>query len=267
MNRAWRGALVLGALLAAAGAHAAGEQPGLDLQAVGMIDVGPDGSVHDYKLETQLEPQVAALVDRTVRSWQFEPVIEDGRPVIATTRMRLDLEALPRDDGYALRVAHVAFGEPEAGPNPPPPYPRVALDKQVGAKVSLLLQVHADGRVGKVHVEQVSLTDRLGKREPVVRERFAEASRKAAQAWTFDTGEIVDGEPVAMQLRVPVEFAMRRPDVWHERPTYHPGPRQPAAWMKQSAPPARGESLTQGDVQLLDAPRVRLRDEVVGSLL
>ena len=265
MKRTWRVAIALAALLAFPGAHAGGSEPALELQAVGMIDVGPDGSVHDYRLKTKLEPAVAALVDRTVRGWRFEPVLEDGRPVIATTRMRLELEALPRDDGYALRVADVAFGEPEAGGNPPPPFPR---GLQVDARVRLLLQVAADGRVRDVHVEQVSLGDRMGKRSSAVRDAFARVTRETARSWSFDTGEIVDGEPVPMQLRVSVDFERRRVGGWNERPTFHPGPVHPAPWAKPATP--RGEDgpvLAGGDLQRLGEPRVRLRDQVVGSLL
>lgn len=265
MRRSWRVALALAVLLAVPAAHAGESEPGLELQAVGMIDVGPDGSVRDYTLETRLEPEVAALVDRTVRGWRFEPVLEDGRPVIASTRMRLELEALPRDDGYALRVADVAFGEPEAGPNPPPPYPR---GLRVDARVSLLMQVAADGRVRDVHVEQVSLGERMGKRSSVVREAFARVTRETARSWSFDTGEIVDGEPVPMQLRVSVDFERRRVGGWNTRPTFHPGPVHPAPWAKPAAPEGGDRPvLAGGDLQRLGAPRVRLRDEVVGSLL
>src|SRR5690606_41143945 len=193
---------LLGLLLAFGPAHAADEA--FELQAVNTLEVAPDGSVHDYTLETKLDPQVAALVDSTVRGWQFEPVLVDGRPVIAVTRMRLDLEALPRDDGYALQVANVGLGEPEAKDNQPPRYPASALREGVGAKVSLLLALNADGTVDKVHVEQVSLTERMGKRGDLLRERFADASRETAMGWTYDMAEIVDGEPVTAQIRVPV---------------------------------------------------------------
>lgn len=252
----------------APGARAAGGgDAGFELEAVGMIDVAPDGSVHDYTLETKLDPEVATLVNRTVRGWRFEPVLVDGRPVIATTRMRLELEALPRDDGYALRVADVAFGEPQSTARTAPEYPRIGLDMGAEANVSLLLRLDPAGRVAEVHVEQVDLSIRAGKRGNVLRERFAAASRKAAAGWTFDLGEIVDGEPVPTVVRVPIAFELGRPGEWSKRATYHPGPYHPRPWAdpEDVADPAAG-MLAQGDVQLLD-PRVKLRDDVVGSML
>lgn len=261
-NRLVAAALVM--LLAVGAAQAADDDAEFELEAVGMIDVGPDGSVHDYVLETELDPDVAKLVDRTVRGWRFEPVLVEGRPVIATTRMRLQLEALPRDDGFALRVADVAFGEPLSTDRASPVYPRVALNMNAGAIVSLLLRLDATGKVEEVHVEQVNLSIDGGRRANFLRERFAASSRQAALAWTFDMGEIVDGEPVPAVVRVPLEFGFGRTGAWSERPTYHPGPYHPSPWADQ-ADAATG-MLAQGDVQQLD-PRVKLRDDVIGSML
>lgn len=254
----------LAIFLAAGAAQAAGGDAEFELQAVGMIDVGPDGSVRDYALETRLDPEVARLVDRTVRGWRFEPVLVDGRPVIATTRMRLELEALPRDDGYALRVADVAFGEPKSTNRTPPVYPRVALDMRAEAIVRLLLRLDATGKVAEVHVEQVDMSIDGGKRANFLRERFAANSRKAALGWTFDMGEIVDGEPVPAIVRVPVDFGLGPAGTWNERPTYHPGPYHPSPWGDRAE---RGTGmLAQGQVQPLD-PRVRLSEDVIGSML
>lgn len=252
-------------LFMAAGVAQAGDgDAAFELEAVGMIDVGPDGSVHDYVLETDLDPEVADLVDRTVRGWRFEPVLVEGRPVIAVTRMRLELEALPRDDGYALRVADVAFGEPESTSRTPPVFPRVAFDMRAEAIVSLLLRLDATGKVADVHVEQVSMNIDGGKRGDFLRKRFAANSRKAALGWTFDMGEIVGGEPVPAIVRVPIEFAFDRKGAWNERPDYIPGPFHPSPWAKQADTGAG--MLAQGEVQQLD-PRVKLRDDVIGSML
>lgn len=250
--------------LAVGVAQAAGGDAEFELEAVGMIDVGPDGSVHDYVLETDLDPKVADLVDRTVRDWRFEPVLVDGRPVIAVTRMRLKLEALPRDDGYALRVADVAFGEPQSTNRTPPVFPRVGLNMHAEAIVSLLLRLDATGKVAEVHVEQVNLSIDVGKRANFLRATFAANSRKAALDWTFDLGEIVDGEPVPAVVRVPVAFEFDRTGEWSKRPTYHPGPYHPSPWTHR-ADPGTG-MLAQGSVQQLD-PRVKLRDDVIGSFL
>src|SRR5690606_22018333 len=162
------------------------------------------------------------------------------------------------------QVANVGLGEPEAKDNQPPRYPASALREGVGAKVSLLLALNANGTVDKVHVEQVSLTEPMGKRGDLLRERFADVSRETAMGWTYDMAEIVDGEPVIAQIPVPVEFGLRNAEGWTARAEYIPGEVVPAPWGSRTAPDDR--SLAQGDVQSLDG-RVKLRDDVVGSLL
>lgn len=263
----WLVAVGLAMLLGAGAAQAADNDAEFVLQAIGTIEVSPDGSVLDYTLETELDPQVASLVNRTVRSWVFEPVIEDGRPVIATTRMRLDLEALPSDgDGFLLRVSDVVFGEPESRDNRPPEYPRNALDENVGAMVTLLLRLDGAGQVEEVHVEQVSLTDSMGKRGEFLRARFAEVSRRTALDWTYEINEIVDGDPEPMTVRVPVEFQMVNANGWSERREYIPGPVHPDPWKELDADGQPKRALAQGDVQPLDS-RVALKNDVIGSIL
>ena len=253
-------------LLLAIGPVYASQDQVLELAATGMLEVGPDGSLLDYDLETDLEPDVAALVDRTVRGWQFEPVLVDGEPVIAATRMRLVLEAVPRGDEYALRVADVALGTPDPADIQPPVYPAAALENDIGARVTLLLQVDAGGRVQDVHVEQVSLSDTAGKRTERFREDFATASRDAALGWTYDMGELIDGEPMAARFRVPVTFAPRGANGWSEREDFIPGPRHPSPWTGTGQSDADPGPLEDGEMQPLD-PRVKLRDEVVGTEL
>lgn len=256
--------IVATALLLIAGMAQAKDDPVLELAAIGMLEVGPDGSVLDYTLENDLDPAVASLVDRTVSGWRFEPVLEDGKPVIAVTRMRLDLEAVPTGDSYVLRVADVSLGAPDPADMPPPAYPRSALGEGVGAKVTLLIQVDTEGRVRQVHVEQVSMTRRMGKRGDFLRERFADVSREAALGWTFDAVELIDGERVAARYRVPVTFESGSANDWAERETYIPGPYHPAPWADQENTTDR--LLAENEARPLDS-RVKLRDEVVGSTL
>lgn len=257
--------IVAAVFLLAAGLAPAKDDPVLELAAVGMLEVGPDGSVHDYTLESDLDPAVASLVDRTVRSWRFEPVLVDGDPVIAVTRMRLDLEAVPAGESFVLRVADVSLGAPDPADMPLPPFPPSALGERVGAKVTLLVQVDADGRVQQVHVEQVSMTRRMGKRGEFLRQRFADVSREAALGWTFGAAELIDGERVAARYRVPVTFAPGSGSDWAERQDYIPGPYHPAPWADLEDA-ATGGLMAEGEAGRLDS-RVKLRDEVVGSTL
>ena len=72
--------------------------PVLDLEAEGEVQIAPDGKVSDYRLTSSLTPAVATVVDRSVRSWSFEPIVVDGKPVVAKTAMHLALKAEPVGD-------------------------------------------------------------------------------------------------------------------------------------------------------------------------
>lgn len=252
-------------------AHAAQNtrsEPAYELTVFGTIAVAPDGSVHDFSLHDDLRSQVRDLLDRTVRSWQFEPILVDGQPVIATTRMRLDLEALPRGDDYVLQVADVSFGEPTVADNQPPEYPRDELMRGVGGKVVLVLKLDPSGAVEQTHVEQVSLTERLGKRAKYARRHFAKASREAAAGWVYDTHEIIDGEPRGTSIRVPVTFRVGNDRGWVERQDYIPGPVHPVPWgdPDERVVQADLDALVEGEIQSLSS-RFELKNDVIGSVL
>lgn len=236
------------------------------LDVAGTLEVAPDGSVHDYTLETELDPDVAALVDSTLRGWKFEPVLVEGKPVTATTRMLLELEAVPHDDGYGLRVSDLVLGTPDPVDLPPPAYPREALRNDIGAQVSMVLDVDADGSVRDVHVEQVSLSGGPGKRADFYRERFADAVRKTALQWSYAMGEHVDGGPVAGRFRVPVTFEPGGSGDWVERQEYVPGPYHPSPWADANRSTPGAESLDNGVAQPL-APQVKLSEDVIGTEL
>lgn len=241
----------------------------LELDVVGTIEVAADGSVHDYTLETGLKPSVKDLVGRTVRSWRFEPILVDGKPVIATTRMLLQLEALLRNDTYVLRVADVNFGTSAADKaNKAPRYPLRASGSGVGAKVLLLLKLDATGKVAQVHVEQVSLSKQLNElRQGWLVKQFAKVSREAAADWRYHVSEIVDGEPIGIVMRVPIEFSVSGHGDWIARQSYIPGPYHPSPWGDAGhVAQVELDALEQGDLQSVNS-RFKLTSEVVGSIL
>ena len=84
----------LSAMFAVAGvAWAAQNSTVLEMSADGEIRIAPDGHVTDYKLKSTLSPTIAALVDRNVRSWRFEPIVVDGNPVAAKTALLAEIGA------------------------------------------------------------------------------------------------------------------------------------------------------------------------------
>ncbi|MBW3549733.1 MAG: energy transducer TonB [Proteobacteria bacterium] len=239
------------------------------LEAAGRIEIAPDGSVHDLQLEAGHKATVAQALTKSIRGWRFEPITQDGKPVIASTRLRLELEARPATDGdYRLFIDKVHFGEP--GQNHqlnPPRYPRDAVRAGVSGRVVLVLKLDGAGNVERVHVEQTSLdphaSSRYAKRW---RERFEQASVASARNWKFDMTETIAGEPVGASVRVPVDYAFRRGHgkAWQ---AYVPGPYRPVPWVSADTVAAtQADELGNGEVQALDS-RFELKSDVVGHAL
>jgi hypothetical protein len=245
-------ALVL-ALVLPAGADAAPRGEAHEFRLKGRLEIGPDGRVTDYQPSRDVPALVADIADANVRSWTFEPVLVDGRPVTATTGILLTLQARPtREGGVALEVKDVKFGAHE-GPvgRTPPRYPMDAARNGVGAKVIVALRLDADGDVLDVAVEQTSLNKDLPTR---ARERyealFEDACIAAVWRWRYGIRERVDGVPVAGTLRVPVEFF-----VDGARRRYMPGAVRPVPWLETLAAPAAGElvAMAEGDASAMDS--------------
>ena len=251
------------------------------LQATGTIQIGPDGQVAEYTLDKGQPAAIENALGRSIQSWRFEPILVDGEPVIAKTRMRLSIEALPTSgQDYQLRVGGVWFGEPERSSRhmTPPRYPEGLARAGIGAKAVLVLQLDAQGVVKQVHAEQVSLDQdvRPASQAERLRDMFAKVSISAARKWKFDINEVVAGKAIGTSVQVPVEFFLSDPvarrnedpgaNQWR---SYIPGPRVRAPWLDETAVAAGEEDVEQlkdGDVRSL-ASQFQLKDEVVGSLL
>jgi hypothetical protein len=269
--RAWIATL---ALLLPLTATAGGSQTVYEMEARGEIEIGPGGAVHDYRLNSDLTPEIAEIVGNKVRTWEFEPVLIDGKPVIAKTMMRLQLSAVPTDDDrYALQVKNVWFGEPQrSGRITPPDYPMDAVYKGLGAKVVLVLRLDADGKVVDVLPEQISLTSEGSERDVNrFRTLFERASIKAAKRWKFDMTEQIGGRPIGSMVRIPVTYTLSdgpRPQTDGKWNGFVPGPIRPIPWvtLETVASQAERDRLTDGDVQSLGS-RFKLKEEIVGKTL
>ncbi|KIQ97338.1 hypothetical protein TI01_1130 [Lysobacter sp. A03] len=262
------------------GPVAAKEKPApvYELQATGTIEIGPDGQVAEYHLDKGQPAVIENALGRSIAQWRFEPIVVDGKPVIAKTRMRLSLEALPTpDEDYQLRLAGVWFGEPgrDVHHMAPPRYPEGLARAGIGAKAVLVLRLDADGSVQQVHAEQVSLDQDIRSSSQAERWRdlFARASVSAARQWKFDISERLAGEPIGTSIKVPVEFFLDDPVARGKDPganqwrSYIPGPLVRAPWLKDTAvAPQDTDQLKDGDVRSL-ASQFKLKDDVVGSML
>lgn len=267
-----RTATVLLALLLPLAANADEKpSPVFELSATGDIEIGPQGKVYSYELDEGLSPPVEKLLAQSIAQWRFEPITVDGEPVIAATRMRIDLQALPAgNDEYRLRVEDVGFGEPDRGDRDmhPPRYPRDALRAGVGAKVVLVLKLDAQGDVQRVHTEQVSLSHESRRKSENRRLRllFAEASAEAASDWSFEINVVLGGNPVGTSIRVPVTYNLgaSAANDWHG---YIPGERHPIPWPTGDALAGAGVApLADGEVQSLGT-RFELETDIVGEVL
>lgn len=243
------------------------------LSAAGTIEIGPDGLVRDYKLDSKLDPKIAELVDSNVRQWKFEPILVDNRPVIARTKLRLELTAVPVEQGYAVKVANIWFGEPErAHKMKPPRYPMSAMQANLGAKVILMLKPDDNGNVLEVHPYQTSLGART-RSEKIAdqwRKQFESSAVAAAKGWKFDLSEKVNGKAVETIVSVPVEYSMAPRPNRSGWAAYTPGPLRPypRSWADSSdeAVAAGLAAMKDGDMLSLKS-RFKLKDEVVGKML
>lgn len=270
--RKWISALVIAAMACGAATHAA-EQPApvYEVTLEGDIEIGPDGNVQHHAFDSGQPEVIEKALARRIQSWKFQPVVVDGHPVIAATRLRVALSARQVDGGdYQLRVEDVWFGEPggDAKSRQPPRYPTSALRAGMGAKIVLALKLDAQGRVTRVHTEQASLSQpvRSERRAEQWREMFARTSEEAAKRWKFDITESLGGSPVGTSVRIPVTFQFGNPGGarWH---ALVPGPRHPIPWVTDASVAATDvDGLEDGQVQPLES-HFRLESEVVGTLL
>lgn len=261
----------------AANAHADTPASILELNAIGEIQISANGHVSEYRLESQLPPAVAALVDRSVRAWVFEPILIDGNPVAAKTSLHVGLKAEPvaGKDDYLLQVTSVSFGAPKrlAGVKPPR-YPKELVRAHTGGKVVLALRVDESGNVVEVLPYQSGLDRDAFAQADAMRYRrlLEEAVVDAARHWHFNPGEEINGKPIGTEVLMPIEFSVcampcARPSNsrWRE---YFLGPVQPVPWLhgddarlgRQVAALGDGESLT------IDS-HFHLRESVVGKTL
>jgi hypothetical protein len=266
--------MVWGMLALAPSALAAETATALEMNADGEIQVATDGTVSDYRLHSELPPMVAELVDKDVRGWRFEPVLVEGKPVVAKTAMHLALKAEPAGDhdSYRIKIVNVIFGAPRQNDRiKQPHYPKQAVSAHLGAKVLLAMRLDENGRVTDVQPYQTSLDARANSENDAERWRkmFEEASVTAAHSWTYDLSETLNGKTIGTNVIVPVVFSLLngsapQPGRWK---AYVPGPVHPAPWMTDRALADRDlSSLPDGQSIPLDS-RFHLKSDVVGKVL
>lgn len=271
-------AVTIAALAASAAPAQHAAAPMLEMQARGELAIGPDGNVSEYRLDTKLADDVAALVDRNVRAWAFEPIVVDGKAVTAKTSFHLTLNAVPADDqpqkgNYLLRVENVSFGEPmKSSQLKPPRYPGSAIKSRVGAKVILSVRLDEHGNVVEALPYQTSLDRRAHTEQQAEQWRkvFEQTSLEAVKTWHYELSERVDGKAMGTWARVPVVYTVmemgRKPrdDQWR---AFVPGPIHPRPGdAANGLADSRDLSAMKEDDVLADS-RFRLKQDVTGKTL
>jgi hypothetical protein len=266
------------------------EEPVLVTQVESHIEIGPDGRLVGYEPMTVLKEPLAGRVRAMAQTFRFEPVLVDGRPVIARTGMRLTLAARELDAGRVqIAVDKVTF--PQGATREPtqtdsgitittrtkgaPSYPGSAVALGVSGRVMVAVRLDTDGRVVDAVARQSALYAVKGRpqRLEALAAAFEDSAIRAIRKWRFDV-RIPDGvTPEASDLTglVPVEytvddFPLPRPGVWrHEIRSVA----RPLPWLE----PAVADALPGvSDVSGADplgtaAPRYRLLTPTEGVLL
>lgn len=240
----------------------------------GEVVIDPHGRVQSWRMDDGLAPVLAALVQRNVEQWRFEPILVDGKPVAARTRMRLSLLAQPRDGGdYALSVDQVFFGDmKQRKVQAPPQIPRNFIKDGIEARVIVLARLDAQGNVVQVHPYQTSLS----RKGAVARWRsaFEKASLEAVAQWKFEPGEEIDGQVSANTVKVPITYLVAsgssRAELAKDMKRWRafiPGPVSPAPWPGAEAVDAVDDAALEDGQAVALVSRFRLQSDVVGKSL
>lgn len=246
-------------------AGAVRKQAEASMRVTGSISIAVDGSVESVELDTpeKLPEGIPAFVERSVSAWRFEPVMVDGQPRRALTRMSALLVGKSAGEGkMQISIRGADFGDYEALPEAerisakqmkPPGYPMEAARGGVQGTAYLLVKIERDGTVGDVATEQVNL--RIVASEFQMsqhRERFARAAMAAAKKWTFVPPVVgaEAGQPYWV-VRVPVDFSFGEERRYGKWAVYIPGPRTSPVWAPADESPGFSpEALADGGVHL-----------------
>lgn len=196
------------------------------MQVDGWVSFDTLGQVEDYQITTPVHESIRAGLDGTVRKWKFHPVLVDGTPRRAKTRIRVTLAARQESDGIHVKVDNVVFpseqdeqtAKVDGRPEPitgktlrAPAYPVGLMQQGVAGAVLLAIRVGPDGRAAEVLAVQSMLYDVRGGASALrVGIRMLEQSAvSAAKDWTFNVPATAKTRTADEQtVTVPVKYLM-----------------------------------------------------------
>ena len=280
--------------LAAVAADGVASERLITMRLEGRLTVDAEGHVQEYHIRSKMPAPVKALLDKAIPNWRFEPVLVEGKPVLAESPMRILVAGLEDGDKVRLRIDNVLFrantreefaaemaewaaNDVDIVPAklPPPSYPHKLEDAGAEGIVLLALRLTADGRVAESWVMQSSLLNASGRSIDLERNRarFERSALAAAEAWRFKVKAKDDAAltPKAMTVSVPVEFTFRNvkegssfAGTWRRE---FRGPNRPVPWLAGDDGETIGVSDLGNGEMLTGTPRLRLRnrDEALGA--
>ncbi|MFT3763898.1 MAG: energy transducer TonB [Pseudoxanthomonas sp.] len=162
----------------------------------------------DEAAQNRLKEQIA----KRIGQWKFSPPTLDGAAVDARTFVRIGMEAeVNEGGGFTVRVVR-AYTGPRAVYRVQPGYPKSAAKVGAEGRVVLLLSVNSQGQVASVKVESSDASP--GSKSSL--RQFETVAQRAVKLWRFQM-ETVDGKPMEMRMRVPVDFCMEDGSSWCDK--------------------------------------------------
>jgi hypothetical protein len=205
------------------------------------IEIGPDGRIVRYEPITELKEPLASRVRAMAESFRFEPVLVDGRPVVARTRMRMHLVARTVEGGdLAVTVEHVGFPDGEGEQARPADayahgiarrtrmsYPTDALRLRLSGRVMVALRFDAAGNVVEAVPRESALYGVTGRERALGHALaiFERAAVESVRRWKIDVRvpEGASPRPEDLTASVNIEYLTNE----------HPRPR-PGLWLHES---------------------------------
>jgi TonB family protein len=167
--------------------------------------VDPQGRVQLPLVAAEINPRLRASVVAKVKTWRFEPMTVQGKPVGVAMSLPLTMPeavaAIPVPfqwpvgvwGGNEVAEAKGVSQQPRMIKQTPPRYPNVSVRKNVTVTLRFVVDRNGDVEPG---VEVVSSNNKA----------FNDAAVAAVLTWKFEPG-FVSGQPVRTRFQAPIIFA------------------------------------------------------------
>lgn len=165
-----------------------------------QVQVDAQGRLAEIKPLTKLGEPFDGIIQRALAHWTFDPARVDGKPVVTTTWLAIDLKAQVHDNGdAAVQVRYLGNGPDVLLAEPA--YPDDMLRRGREATIIVHATVGIDGHLSDVAVSEALTSNGVYARE------FVDASVTAV---THSTAQpiMVDGKPVVSRVSIPLHFKL-----------------------------------------------------------